>query len=74
MMEQDAAPAGVVRSHALGRRRGSARGHYAIPCQELADGGPFTLNGPWAKRGPAPEGERRDGAPRGAAHRKRCVH
>ena len=25
------------------------------------------------KRGPAPE-KRRDGAPRGAAHRKRCAH
>jgi hypothetical protein len=26
-------------SRVLGRRRGSARGHYPTPCQELADGG-----------------------------------
>jgi len=32
MMEQDAAPAGVGNAtHALGRRRGSARRHYDLP-------------------------------------------
>ena len=43
MVEQDAAPAGVPRKHALGRRRGGAGaapgGHYGLPARELADGG-----------------------------------
>ncbi len=30
--------------------------------------------GPSRKRGPAPEGERRDGAPKGAACRERHAH
>jgi hypothetical protein len=38
-MEPDAAPAGVLRKHALGRRRGSARRPIRAARQELADGG-----------------------------------
>ena len=38
-------------------------GHYGLPARSLADGGRLTTP---EKRGPAPEGERRDGAPRGA--------
>ena len=38
-------------------------GHYGLPARSLADGGRETTP---EKRGPAPEGERRDGAPGGA--------
>jgi hypothetical protein len=47
MMEQGAAPAGVVRSHALGRRR-TPPGGSKTPCEELADGG---ANAPKARPG-----------------------
>src|SRR5216683_3134074 len=60
----DAAPAGVVsqpRTRAASGLRPA--GHYGLPARSLADGG--RLDDP-RKRGPAPEGERRDGAPGGA--------
>ena len=49
-MEQEAAPAGVARSHALGRPRGSARWPLRAGCEELADGGRDRPR----KRGPGP--------------------
>src|SRR6185437_16474194 len=49
---------------ALGRRWGTARGHYWTPARSSLTCG--ACKGSGEKRGPAPEGERRDGAPRGA--------
>src|SRR5258707_2737446 len=63
-VERDAAPAGVVsqpRTRAASGLRPA--GHYGLPARSLADGGRLTTP---EKRGPAPEGERRDGAPGGA--------
>src|SRR6185437_10244814 len=56
---------------ALGRRWGTARGHYWTPARSSLTCG--ACKGSGEKRGPAPEGERRDGAPRGArvSERKR---
>ena len=50
-MERDAAPAGVVRSHALGRLRGSARWPLRAGREEFAD---REAPMPSAKRGPEP--------------------
>jgi len=50
MVEQDAAPAGEVRSLAPGRRR-TPPGHTKVPCEELADGTAFGTVP--EKRGPA---------------------
>ena len=46
MVEQDVAPAGVPRKHALGRRRGSTRWPIRAARQELADGGRPQVGGP----------------------------
>jgi hypothetical protein len=66
MMEQDAAPAGVPRKHALGRRRGSTRWPLRAARQELADGWSSTSRMTPAKRARPPEGE----TPRWRAERR----
>ena len=66
MVEQDAAPAGVPRKHALGRRRGSTRWPLRAARQELADGGRPHVGGPPQSVPGRRKEERRDGAPRGA--------
>jgi hypothetical protein len=68
MMGQGAAPAGVPRKHALGRRRGPPGGTKTPARSSLTE----ALMP--RKRGPAPEGERRDGAPKGAAPSKEGAH
>jgi hypothetical protein len=52
--------------HALGRRRGSARRPLGAARQELADGGRPQVGRPPQSAARLPDGERRDGAPRGA--------
>ena len=62
----DAAPAGVPRKHALGRRRGSTRWPLRAARQELADGWSSTSRMTPAKRARPPEGE----TPRWRAERR----
>jgi hypothetical protein len=86
MMEQDAAPAGVPRKRAPGRPWPPVRRHddrlpsnglYAVGTK--AGGSPpdkvLTMSALRSIRKLRHQGlKSRDGAPRGAAHRKRCVH
>jgi hypothetical protein len=56
MMEQGAAPArGRPTLLPLPGGAGAPPGPTTGACQELADGGPLRLSGPWAKRGAALE-------------------
>ena len=68
MVVPDAAPAGVLRKHALGRHRGSARRPFGLPqswltaaiparqlgCHKGKPGGDAKSGRTTAKRGPAP--------------------
>ena len=52
---------------------GAPPGGTRTPREELADGGPLALSQAQKAR-PGAARKRRDGAPKGATHRKRCVH